>query len=110
MATQLNTANHTTLNTSMTDLFKSGSFSGVKMSIYTDAEATTIATDSAGNIENRKISQILKTASYTDPKTNQIVKPQIKIIFADGTSLVSVDNVDTYYYVIAGEAHILKTF
>ena len=110
MATQLNTTNHTILNTSMTDLFKTGSFSGVKMSIYTDSAATTLASDSAVNIENRKISQILKTASYVDARTNQTIKAKIKVIFADGTSLTSIDDTDTYYYIIAGEAHVTKTF
>ena len=110
MTTQLNTANHTILNTSMTDLFKTGSFSGVNMSIYTDSAATTFASDSAGNIENRKINQILRTASYVDARTNQTIKPKIKVIFTDGTSLTSTDDTDTYYYTIAGEAHVTKTF
>ena len=54
MATQLNTTNHDALNTEMTNLFKSGSCCGVKISIYTDSAASTLATDSNGNIENRK--------------------------------------------------------
>ena len=110
MATQLNTTNHDALNTEMTNLFKSGSCCGVKISIYTDSAASTFATDSNGNIENRKISQILKTAAYTHPTTNQQTKANIKILFSDGTSLTSIDDVDTYYYVLGKESFTHRTF
>ena len=110
MATQLNTTNHDALNTEMTNLFKSGSCCGVKISIYTDSAASTLATDSNGNVENRKISQILKTAAYTHPTTNQQTKANIKILFSDGTSLTSIDDVDTYYYVLSGETFTHRSF
>lgn len=110
MATQLNTTNHDALNTEMTNLFRTGSYSGVKISIYTDSAANTFATDSNGNIENRKISQILKTAAYTHPTTNQQIKANVKIIFSDGTSLISTDDIDTYYYVVSGETFAHRSF
>ena len=110
MATQLNTANHTTLNTAMTELFRSGSCSGVKMTIYTDAEATTIATDSNGNIENRKVTRILKTAEYTHPTTNTVVKPSVKVFFADNTTITATDDLHNFYYKITGEAIPSRTF
>lgn len=110
MATQLNTTNHDALNTEMTTLFKAGSCCGVKMSIYTDSTASTLATDSNGNIENRKISQILKTAAYTHPTTNQQTKANIKILFSDGTSLTSIDDIDTYYYVLSKEPFAHRSF
>ena len=110
MATQLNTTNHDALNTEMTALFRAGSCCGVKMSVYNDSTATTLATDSNGNIENRKISQILKTAAYTNPTTNQQINANIKVLFSDGTSIISTDNVDTYYYVISGETFTHRAF
>ena len=110
MATQLNTTNHDVLNTEMTNLFKSGSCCGVKMSIYDDETATTLVTDGNGNIENRKINQLLKTAPYTNPTTNQQNKANIKVIFSDGTSLISIDDVDTYYYKLSAETFTHRTF
>lgn len=110
MATQLNTTNHDALNTEMTNHFRSGTCCGVKISIYTDAEATVLATDSNGAIENRKISQILKTASYVNPSTNQTVKANVKIVFADGTTLTAVDDIDTYYYKLSAEAFAHRSF
>ena len=110
MATQLNTTNHDALNNEMTNLFKSGSCSGVKMSVYDDEAATTLATDTNGNIENRKINQLLKTAAYTNPTTNQQNKANIKVIFSDGTSLISTDDVDTYYYKLSAETFTHRSF
>jgi|TARA_Y100000389_G_C17399818_1_gene484677 hypothetical protein len=110
MATQLNTTNHDALNNEMTNLFKSGSCCGVKMSVYDDEAATTLATDTNGNIENRKINQLLKTAAYTNPTTNQQIKANIKVIFSDGTSLISTDDIDTYYYKLSGETFTHRSF
>lgn len=110
MATQLNTTNHSALNTAMSDLFKSGACCGVNMTIYTDSVAATIATDANGNIEKRKINQIINTASYVDPKTNQTVKANIKILFSDGTTITSFDDSDNYFYKIEGEAFTTRTF
>lgn len=110
MATQLNTTNHDALNTEMTNLFKSGTCCGVKISIYTDDAATTLATDSNGNIENRKIAQILKTASYVNPSNNQSIKANVKIVFADGSTLVATDDIDTYYYKLSTESFAHRKF
>ena len=91
MATQLNTTNHDALNTEMTNHFRSGTCCGVKISIYTDAEATAhIVTIVTVLLKIEKISQILKTASYVNPTTNQTVKANVKIVFADGSTLIKL--------------------
>jgi|UniRef100_A0A6C0IMD1 hypothetical protein len=110
MATQLNTTNHDALNTEMSNLFKSGCCCGVKMSIFTDTEATVLATDSNGEIKDRKVAQILKTASYTNPANNQVTKANIKIKFSDGSMIVSTDDIDTYYYKLCDEEFTHRKF
>jgi len=102
MATQLNTTNYSKLNTDITDIMRSGSYSGVNINIYTDAGATTFAVDGAAPIENKKISKINTTGSYTITATNQFVNANIEVIFNDGSFIKSVDNVDEYWYTVEG--------
>jgi hypothetical protein len=102
MATQFNTTNYSQLNTDITDIMRSGTFSGVSISIYTDAEATTFAVDGNAPLENKKISKLNTTGSYTITATNQFVNASLEVVFDDGSSFKSFDVVDEHWYKIEG--------
>jgi hypothetical protein len=102
MATILNTNNYSKLNSDITDIMRSGFFSGVSMNIYTDAEATTFAVDGNTQFEGKKINKINTTGAYTIASNNQFVNGTIEIIFNDGTSFKSVDTVDECWYKLEG--------
>lgn len=110
MATQLNNNNYSKLNTDITDIMRTGTFSGVSMSIYTDAEATIFALDGNAPIENRKISKINATGAYTIASNNQFVNANIEVIFSDGTSFKAVDTVDEVWYKLEGIIFQRRTF
>jgi hypothetical protein len=102
MATILNTNNYSKLNSDITDIMRSGFFSGVSMNIYTDADATTFAVDGNTQFEGKKINKINTTGAYTIASNNQFVNGTIEIIFNDGTSFKSVDTVDECWYKLEG--------
>jgi hypothetical protein len=102
MATILNTNNYSKLNSDITEIMRSGFFSGVSMNIYTDAEATTFAVDGNTQFEGKKINKINTTGAYTIASNNQFVNGTIEIIFNDGTSFKAVDTVDECWYKLDG--------
>lgn len=102
MATILNTNNYSKLNSDITDIMRSGFFSGVSMNIYTDAEATTFAVDGNTQFEGKKINKINTTGAYTIASNNQFVNGTIEIIFNDGTSFKAIDTVDECWYKLDG--------
>ena len=64
MTTQLNTQTYSQINTEVTNLLKTGQYSGVNITIYVDAEGNVPATLNGNAVENRKIMKINSTASY----------------------------------------------
>ena len=108
MTTQLNTQTYSQINTEVTNLLKTGQYSGVTITIYIDAEGNVPATLNGNAVENRKIAKINSTASYKN-KQGQTVKPCVDVHFNDNEIFKSVDDDDTYYYKIAGVA-IVKRF
>ena len=102
MATILNTNNYSKLNSDITEIMRSGFFSGVSMNIYTDADATTFAVDGNTQFEGKKINKINTTGAYTIASNNQFVNGTIEIIFNDGTSFKAVDTVDECWYKLDG--------
>jgi hypothetical protein len=102
MATILNTNNYSKLNSDITEIMRSGFFSGVSMNIYTDAEATTFAVDGNTQFEGKKINKINTTGAYTIASNNQFVNGTIEIIFNDGTSFKAIDTVDECWYKLDG--------
>jgi hypothetical protein len=102
MATILNTNNYSKLNSDITDIMRSGFFSGVSMNIYTDAEATAFAVEGNTEFEGKKINKINTTGAYTIASNNQFVNGTIEIIFNDGTSFKAVDTIDECWYKLEG--------
>jgi|TARA_B100000902_G_C27281691_1_gene902127 hypothetical protein len=108
MTTQLNTQTYSQINTEVTNLLKTGQYSGVNITIYVDAEGNVPATLNGNAVENRKIMKINSTASYKN-KQGQTVKPCVDVHFTGNEIFKSVDEDDTYYYKLAGVA-VVKRF
>ena len=102
MAIQLNTSNYKKLNSDITDIMRTGLYSGVTINIYTDAAATIFATDGNAPIENKKISKVNTTGAYTITTTGENVNASIEIVFNDGSSFKVFDNIDEYWYTLEG--------
>ena len=86
---KLTSTNYTQINSSITELMRTGTYSGVAMTVYTDEALTTIAIGPNGNpIEKRKVVSVNTTNSYTD--TNGVlINPSIIVMFADKTEIKS---------------------
>lgn len=98
MAIQLNIENYPSLITSIQGLFSAGNVAAVNMSIYSDADATDIYSDSNGNpISNRPISSAVKQDTTEDADGN-INVGSITIHFTDGTTVTVPDGTPSHWY------------
>jgi hypothetical protein len=101
MATPIDTSNYDKLNSDIQSVLSSGQVP--LMSVYTDAAATILETDSHGPIQNRPIMNVSYTQSYIGEDGNP-TNPFVTIAFYDGTSFTeifkSVDFVDDHWYII----------
>ena len=102
MTTQFNTSNYAKLNNDITDIMRAGTFSGVMISIYTDSAGTIVATDGTAQLEHKQVSKVNTTGAYTINATGEVVNASIEIVFIDGSSFKSFDNVDEYWYKVEG--------
>lgn len=116
MATPLNSANYTGLNDAIIAIMKGGK--RALISIYTNAEGTTLASDSHGTLENREVLSASFTASYKDDDGND-TNPFVVIKFKDGEGMVNakfidyfttVDYVEDHWYVLSQADIIRKRF
>ena len=100
MATALNSQGYEVLNTGIIDILKAGKRSMI--SIYTNAEGTTPATDSRGNMVDREVLSASFTASYKD-ESGQDTNPFVVIKFKEGEFIdyfTSVDYIEDHWYVL----------
>ena len=104
MTTKLNTANYTQLNTDIATLFRTGLYSGVAITLYTDEAGTNVFSYNGTAIDKKKVAKAVKTDSYTDKNTSEIIKANINISFDDGTSSICTDEVDNCWYKLEGIA------
>ena len=102
MATLFNTNNYSKLNSEMTDIMRTGLYSGVSINIYTDANATIFALDGNSPIEDKKISKINTTGAYTIAATGQYINASMEIVFNDGSSFKLFDETEEHWYTIEG--------
>jgi len=111
MATPLNTTTYNELNTQMQEILKNGQLPLI--SIYIDANATILASDTHGDISARQIMNISYTESYLDADGNT-VNPFLTINFYDGLSFTdtftTTDYVDDHWYVLTSIPVPMKTF
>jgi hypothetical protein len=98
MATALNSENYNLLNNTIIEVIKSGK--RALISIYTDANASTPATDSRGPIINREVLSASYTASYKDDEGN-MTNPFVVVKFREGEFIdyfTSVDYVEDHWF------------
>ena len=81
------------------------------ISIFNDEAGTEYALDNLGNpVNNLQITSISVTDSYTDPNTNEIVKPDIIISFNTSGQFINIDDDDVFWYVISCRDFPTRTF
>ena len=110
MATALNSQGYEVLNTGIIEILKAGK--RAMISIYTNAEGTTPATDSRGNMVDREVLSASFTASYKD-ESGQDTNPFVVIKFKEGEFIdyfTSVDYVEDHWYVLTEGVIQRKTF
>ena len=102
MATKLNTNNYSKINNDITDLMRTGLYSGAMINIYTDSAGTIFARDGNAPIEHKKISKINTTGAYTINASGEMVNASIEVVFDDGSSFKAFDTIDDYWYTLEG--------
>ena len=110
MATALNSQGYEVLNNGIIEILKAGKRSMI--SIYTNAEGTTPATDSRGNMVDREVLSASFTASYKD-ESGQDTNPFVVIKFKEGEFIdyfTSVDYIEDHWYVLQSVDIPKKTF
>jgi hypothetical protein len=110
MATALNSQGYEVLNTGIIEILKAGK--RAMISIYTNTEGTTPATDSRGNMVDREVLSASFTASYKD-ESGQDTNPFVVIKFKEGEFIdyfTSVDYVEDHWYVLQSVDIPKKTF
>ena len=110
MATALNSQGYEVLNTGIIEILKAGK--RAMISIYTNAEGTTPATDSRGNMVDREVLSASFTASYKD-ESGQDTNPFVVIKFKEGEFIdyfTSVDYIEDHWYVLRSVDIPKKTF
>ena len=110
MATQINTSNYSQINAKITDIMRTGGFSGVNMNIYTDAAGTTLALDGSAPFENRRVNTVNTTGAYTIATSGEYVNASVSIIFSDGSTIKIVDTVDEFWCTLEGITFVRRTF
>jgi hypothetical protein len=111
MATPLNTSTYNELNTQIQAILQNAQLPLI--SIYVDANATILASDTHGDMFERQISTITYTESYLDADGNP-TNPFLTINFFDGLTFIdtftTTDYVDDHWYVLTSMPVPIKTF
>ena len=110
MATALNSQGYEALNNGIIDILKAGK--RAMISIYTNAEGTTAASDAHGTLVDREVLSASYTASYKD-ENGQDTNPFVVIKFKEGEFIdyfTSVDYVEDHWYVLQSVDIPKKTF
>lgn len=111
MTTKFETANYSHLNTSMSDLLKTGLYSAVGITIYDDEAGTVIHECDDGTLMDKKpILNIKKIDSYTDKDTNSIVNACVEIVFSDSKKCMCADGTHNLWYKLDGIPIVRRRF
>ena len=103
MITKFEINNYYQFSNSINELYASGLYSGILITIYNDENGTNILTNNDGILLNKKkIINIKKRDPYIDNKTNLNVPPYIELFFADTTMNILIDNNTNLWYTLEG--------
>ena len=112
MTTKFDISNYTQLNNEINDLFRTGLYSHVAISIFTDEAKTTPYVCPMGmTISSKKIKKVEKVAQFTDPNTGVVNKQKLCVIFDDNKCCEAIDTetVDLWYS-LEGVAIVRRRF
>ena len=102
MSGSLNSTNYEVINHEICDLLNTGKYSYVAISIYSNANCTSIAIDEEGNdLTNKIILNVSKISAHTDEQGNH-VNDKITFTFNDNSTLILDDEFDNYWYILNG--------
>jgi hypothetical protein len=102
MTTILNSTYYAELNSDMTTLFKTGLYSGVAITLFTDEAGNDIFVYNGVPINIKQVSKVTKTAAYVDKQTGANIKAHVDIFFDDGLSSICTDDIDQVWYKLDG--------
>ena len=112
MATELNTSNYDLMNEQIKTILQSYGKTAL-ISIYADADAQNVVSDSHGPILARQASSVQYTQSYTGADGNP-TSPYVEIFFMDGSTFTDVfkatDDDVKYWYVLTTGTMPMMTF
>lgn len=102
MSIQLNISNYNGLVSSIHDLLSSGQYKAVTMTVFDDAQHSTITNDSNGlPIHNRTIASTTNTSEYKDSNGNTVYGTVV-LNFCDGTIFVCKEVIQAHWYSLDG--------
>lgn len=102
MTTKLNSTYYAQLNADMSTLFKTGLYSGVAITLFTDEAGTNVFVYNGIPIQNKKVTKVTKTAAYVDKTTGENVKAHVDVFFDDGSWSICTDDIDQCWYKLDG--------
>jgi hypothetical protein len=111
MTTKFDISNYTQLNNEINALFRTGLYSHVAISIFTDEAKTTPYVCMGMTIASKKIKKVEKVAQYTDPNTGVVNKQKICVVFDNDKCCECIDSetVDLWYS-LEGVAIVRRRF
>lgn len=102
MTTQLNIANYDILVSGIHDLLVSGQYKAVTITVFNDAEGSSVTMDSNGSpIQNRTILSTSNTSEYVDLDGNTAYGTVV-LKFSDGSTFVSTEVLNSFWYSLSG--------
>jgi|TARA_B100000035_G_C20783980_1_gene458154 hypothetical protein len=112
MTTKFDIDNYAQLNTDINTLFRTGLYSHVAISLFTDEAGTTPYNCPGGfDVTAKKIKKVAKNAAYKDATTGADVRAKICVEFDDDTMCECI-NPDTgdLWYKLEGVAIVRRRF
>jgi hypothetical protein len=110
MAVPLTLANYAKINADMNALLTSGKFIAVKLTAYTDATGSNVATVDNLLISHLEVANISCTLAHVDAKTGNTVNGNISVTFRNDAKIIVEDTVDNYWYTLEGVPFVPKAF
>jgi len=110
MAAQLNLANYTKFNDDICALLNTGAFTSVKVTVYTDAAASSVAVVDGTPIKDLVVVKASCRQPYIDSKSGASINGSITVELEGGHQVTAVDGSDSFWYTLEGNAFVPRTF
>ena len=110
MASPLNLANYTKFNDDICALLNTGSFTSIKVTVYTDAAATSVAVVEGTPINDLVVIKASCRQPYVDSNSGESINGSITVELEGGYEVTAVDGSDNFWYTLAGNAFVPRKF